>query len=108
VTAVETANDAAQARAARCGAAVLASLGDTVRASGATPGASRASPARSRAPAPGGGAIDASLEARPLTLPQRLRQWLDRAAGWLLELLQSLGRCGAGRTGARKGALRGS
>lgn len=37
-----------------------------------------------------GGTIDASLEVRPLTLPERMRQWLDRAAGWLYDLLRKL------------------
>jgi len=37
-----------------------------------------------------GGTIDASLEVQPLTLPERLRLWLDSAAGWLYDRLRKL------------------
>jgi len=37
-----------------------------------------------------GGTIDASLEVRPLTLPERLRLWLDGAATWLVESLRRI------------------
>lgn len=93
VAAVETANDAARAARARLRVRqVLASLGDTAFPRAEADAGRLARLAReeaARRPREGG-SIDASLEARPLTLPERLRQWLDRAAGWLLDLLQRL------------------
>lgn len=93
VAEVEAVSDAARAVRARLRAQrVLASLGDAGSA-GAEADAARlarlAHEEAARRPREGG-AIDAPLEARPLTLPERLRQWIDRAASWLLDLLQKL------------------
>ena len=90
VAAVESASDAARARLSV--RRVLATLDEPGS------GAAEADPGRlarlareeaARRPREGG-AIDASLAVRPLTLPQRLREWLDRAAGFVLDVLREL------------------
>jgi hypothetical protein len=90
---VEAATDAERAVQARLRVLrVRASLGDA-EAAGVEPDAGRlarlAREEAARRPREGG-SIDASLEVRPLSLPQRLRQWLDRGAGWLVDLLGKL------------------
>jgi len=90
---VETAGDTAGAARARLRVLqVLATLGDAGFA-GPEPDAGRlarlAREEAARRPREGG-TIDASLDVRPLTLPERLLQWLDRAAGWLVEALGKL------------------
>jgi hypothetical protein len=93
LAAVETATDAAGAGRARLRVRrVLASL-DGVGFAGANADAGRlarlAREAAARRPREGG-TIDASLEVRPITLPERLRLWVDRAARWLVDLLGKL------------------
>jgi len=93
LAAVESATDAARATRARQRVLrVLASLGDAGSAGAEADAGRLARLAReeaARRPREGG-VIDASLEVRPLTLPERLRLWLDRAAGFVLDLLQRL------------------
>ena len=114
LAAVDGAHDAARAGRARLRVMqVLASLGEA-GSPGREPDAGRlarlAREEAARRPREGG-TIDASLEVRPLTLPERLRLWLDRATRWLVEwlrrILDWLARAGPGRDRERSGATSG-
>ncbi len=114
LAAVDAAREpAAVARARLRVLQVVASLGDAGFAGPEADAARLARLAREEAARrPGvGGTIDASLEVRPLTLPERLRLWLDRAATWLVEgirkLLDWIGRAGPRRERERGGATAG-
>jgi hypothetical protein len=114
LAAVDGADDAARATRARLRVLqVLATLGDAGFA-GPEPDAGRlarlAREEAARRPREGG-TIDASLEVRPLTLPERLRLWLDRAASWLVEwirkIVEWLVRAGPRRERGKSGATAG-
>jgi hypothetical protein len=114
LAAVEAAKDAAGAARARLRVLqVVASLGNAGFA-GPEPDAARlarlAREEAARRPREGG-AIDASLAVRPLTVPERLRLWLDRAASalveWLRKLLDWLSRAGPRPERERSGATAG-
>jgi hypothetical protein len=114
LAAVEAARDAAAVARARLRVLqVAASLGDAGVA-GPEPDAARlarlAREEAARRPREGG-TIDTSLEVRPLTLPERLRLWLDRAATWLVETIRKVldwfGRRGARPDREKSGATAG-
>jgi hypothetical protein len=114
LAAVDAAKDASAAARARLRVLrVVASLGDAGFA-GPEPDAARlarlAREEAARRPREGG-TIDASLAVRPLTVPERLRRWLDRAASalveWLGKLLDWLARAGPRPERERSGATAG-
>jgi hypothetical protein len=93
LAAVSAARDASAAARARLRVErVLASLGDADFAGTEADAARLARLAReeaARRPREGG-EIDASLPVRPPTLPRQLRQWIDRAARWLVDIVGRL------------------
>jgi hypothetical protein len=114
LAAVAGARDGAGAARARLRVlAVLASLGDADLAGAEADAARLARLAREEAARRprAGGEIHASLDVRPPTLPERLRQWLDRAMGWAWDLLSALWdwltRMGPRRAEGRSGATPG-